>query len=404
MPTTKPTTYSCQIVGASSIGDGTETSAAARPRSATTRMGRRRSSTNTPRGNAKSRNGRNSTVPSRATWNALASSTTMAAIGRPAPRSVPNWLIVCPDPEPQEVGCRQSPPRGHRTPSRHRRTRAYPSAVEAPSRRGIASTRSPSATARWSWRLAIRGSSASFARARSRSKRSRSSARGPTSTTREITIACASHRAEPAQIEAVRSLLAEAPATEDDLECGEQEGRRAWRDPQLLGEARRLPRRVPRARLGDRGLPPRRAPASAGTVGRGRRRPLDSRRTSRRAVDGCGVVTFALSARRMASSFARLPRSTEPTASWQPCAVIPARRRRGLPRHRPRCAGSPAGWRRAAPRDSCVRCRPTGRATRSNGRGRQPAPAAPRSRASSKSIWVTFPSSARWGDRRGSRR
>ena len=41
----------------------------------------------------------------------------------------------------------------------------------------------------------------------------------------EIAIACASHRAEPAQIAAVRSLLAKAPATEDDLECGEQEGR-----------------------------------------------------------------------------------------------------------------------------------------------------------------------------------
>ena len=42
---------------------------------------------------------------------------------------------------------------------------------------------------------------------------------------RELAIACASHRAEPAQLEAVESLLAKAPATEDDLECGPQEGR-----------------------------------------------------------------------------------------------------------------------------------------------------------------------------------
>lgn len=42
---------------------------------------------------------------------------------------------------------------------------------------------------------------------------------------REIAIACASHRAEPAQIAAVRSLLAKAPASEGDLECGEQEDR-----------------------------------------------------------------------------------------------------------------------------------------------------------------------------------
>jgi L-asparaginase II len=42
---------------------------------------------------------------------------------------------------------------------------------------------------------------------------------------RELAIACASHRAEPAQLEAVESLLAKAPATEGDLECGPQEGR-----------------------------------------------------------------------------------------------------------------------------------------------------------------------------------
>ena len=36
----------------------------------------------------------------------------------------------------------------------------------------------------------------------------------------EIAIACASHLARPEQLDAVRSLLAKAPATEDDLECG----------------------------------------------------------------------------------------------------------------------------------------------------------------------------------------
>src|SRR2546421_3697316 len=42
---------------------------------------------------------------------------------------------------------------------------------------------------------------------------------------RDIAIASASHAAEPEQIEAVRRLLAKAPATEDDLEVGIQEGR-----------------------------------------------------------------------------------------------------------------------------------------------------------------------------------
>jgi len=40
-----------------------------------------------------------------------------------------------------------------------------------------------------------------------------------------VAIACASHRAEPAQIEAVRALLAAGGVTEDDLEVGLQEGR-----------------------------------------------------------------------------------------------------------------------------------------------------------------------------------
>jgi L-asparaginase II len=41
----------------------------------------------------------------------------------------------------------------------------------------------------------------------------------------ELAIACASHQAEPAQLDAVRTLLARAEAAVDDLECGTQEGR-----------------------------------------------------------------------------------------------------------------------------------------------------------------------------------
>jgi L-asparaginase II len=124
---------------------------------------------------------------------------------------------------------------------------------------------------------------------------------------REIAIACASHRAEPAQIAAVRSLLAKAPAIEDDLECGEQEGRspgpihhncsgkhagflavclaRGWETAgyRLAGHAlqQELQEEVARAaELGTTAIPT--------------------------AVDGCGVVTFALSLERMAASFAGL--------------------------------------------------------------------------------------------------
>ena len=41
----------------------------------------------------------------------------------------------------------------------------------------------------------------------------------------ELAIACSSHQAEPAQLDAVRRLLARAGATVDDLENGPQEGR-----------------------------------------------------------------------------------------------------------------------------------------------------------------------------------
>src|SRR5919197_5331009 len=41
----------------------------------------------------------------------------------------------------------------------------------------------------------------------------------------DLAIATASHQAEPAQLDAVRRLLARAPAGEDELECGFDEGR-----------------------------------------------------------------------------------------------------------------------------------------------------------------------------------
>ena len=125
--------------------------------------------------------------------------------------------------------------------------------------------------------------------------------------TRELAIACASHRADPAQLDAVRRLLAKAPARERELECGIQEGRPAdplhhncsgkhagmlalcrahgWRSEGYRHEAHR----VQRAMLA--------AHAEAAGVDRD---AIPS------AVDGCGVVTFALSLERTAVAFGRL--------------------------------------------------------------------------------------------------
>ncbi len=123
----------------------------------------------------------------------------------------------------------------------------------------------------------------------------------------ELAIACASHRAGEAQLAAAASLLAKAPATEDDLQCGPQEGRgpsrlahncsgkhggflavcrtRGWPTAgyrlaehpmqQLLHEEIAAAAELPREQV----------PA---------------------AIDGCGVLTFALTLERMAHSFSRL--------------------------------------------------------------------------------------------------
>jgi L-asparaginase II len=124
---------------------------------------------------------------------------------------------------------------------------------------------------------------------------------------RDIAIASASHRAEPEQLEAVRRLLAKAPARERELECGVQDGRPAeplhhncsgkhagmlalcrahdWRSDGYRHEGHRVQRamlaaHVEAAELDDDAVPT--------------------------AIDGCGVVTFAMTLARAAHAFARL--------------------------------------------------------------------------------------------------
>ena len=123
----------------------------------------------------------------------------------------------------------------------------------------------------------------------------------------ELAIACASHRAEPPQLEAARSLLERAPATEADLELGPQEGR----GPSLLSHncsgkhagflavcrARDMP--IEGYRLESHPVQQLvfAEVAAAAEV---------SESEIPAAVDGCGVPTFALTLERMAHSFSRL--------------------------------------------------------------------------------------------------
>jgi L-asparaginase II len=128
---------------------------------------------------------------------------------------------------------------------------------------------------------------------------------------RELAIASASHAARPDQLEAVRLLLARANATEDDLECGPAGDPPSRLNHNCSGKhagmlavchasgwptaGYRLPDHpVQRQNLRD-------VAAAAGVDAGG----------IPTAVDGCGVVTFALELRQMAGMFSRLETSDE---------------------------------------------------------------------------------------------
>lgn len=124
----------------------------------------------------------------------------------------------------------------------------------------------------------------------------------------EVAIACASHQALPEQIAAVRSLLERAPAGEDELECGPAgdppepikhncSGKHAG----MLALCRAHGWDSRGYRLPDH--PCQRAMLTEVA------RAADVAETElETAVDGCGVVTFALPLERMALAFARLER------------------------------------------------------------------------------------------------
>ena len=116
----------------------------------------------------------------------------------------------------------------------------------------------------------------------------------------EIAIACASHRADPAQLAAVRKLLARAGATVDDLENGPQEGRpegklghncsgkhagmlAACRANGWPFEGYRLPEHPLQQRIHE-------------LVGGGET-----------AIDGCGLPTYAMSLTEAAGLLERVP-------------------------------------------------------------------------------------------------
>jgi L-asparaginase II len=119
----------------------------------------------------------------------------------------------------------------------------------------------------------------------------------------EIAIACASHLARPDQLAPVRSLLAKAPAAEDELECGAEptpiEHNCSGKHAAMLALCRAEQWPSEGYRLADHPCQQAMLEEVAAAA------DVDPA-TIPTGVDGCGVLTFALPLERMASAFARL--------------------------------------------------------------------------------------------------
>ena len=118
---------------------------------------------------------------------------------------------------------------------------------------------------------------------------------------RELAIASASHLALPEQLAAVRMLLERAEATEDDLECGPEPTRLehncSGKHAGMLALCRARGWDFEGYRLAGHHVQEAcRAELAAAAE-------VDEMAS---AVDGCGVVTFAMSLERMAHAFSRL--------------------------------------------------------------------------------------------------
>jgi len=121
---------------------------------------------------------------------------------------------------------------------------------------------------------------------------------------RDLAIASASHRAWPDQLEAVRALLAKAEATEDDLECGPEDGSRlrhncSGKHAGMLALCRARGWSTPGYRLAGHPVQEGCRAEVAAAAG------VDASNMAT-TVDGCGVITFALPLERMAYAFSRL--------------------------------------------------------------------------------------------------
>lgn len=124
----------------------------------------------------------------------------------------------------------------------------------------------------------------------------------------ELAIACASHLARPEQLAAVRSLLARAPAGEDELECGPAGDPPEPVNHNCSGKHAGMLALCRAHGWDSRGYRLADHPCQRAMLGEVARAADLDESGIENVVDGCGVVTFALPLERMALAFARLER------------------------------------------------------------------------------------------------
>ena len=119
----------------------------------------------------------------------------------------------------------------------------------------------------------------------------------------QVALLCASHRALPEQLEIVRRILRDAPASEDDLECGPAPTRLehncSGKHAGFLALCRAKGWPIEGYRLARHPCQQAVVHEIAGAAG-------VSAASMPIGVDGCGVPTFALPLERMATAFAGL--------------------------------------------------------------------------------------------------
>jgi L-asparaginase II len=122
----------------------------------------------------------------------------------------------------------------------------------------------------------------------------------------ELAIASASHLAEEAQLAAVRSLLAKAPASEDELECGPEGDPPARLNHNCSGKHAGMLALCRAREWPSEGYRLAGHPVQDAMLAVHAEAAEVAQDEIPGAVDGCGVLTFALPLERMAHAFARL--------------------------------------------------------------------------------------------------